>query len=120
VAAKAVDRHGIAARIRALTRGPDTDDISAAALLGVDEFAFRRTIHETAPFPSPDVIAAVIREFGVDSTWLLTGEYDADSHRRVADQSLPELRRTIIDLLAPPLTDKSRTSDGSVKRQLDD
>ena len=62
------------------------------------------SIDELAPYPTVDVIAAVVREYGVDPTWLLVGEYDATSHRHIADKHTAELPiaiNTLIDRLTP-------------------
>lgn len=39
------------------------------------------SIDEISPHPTVEVLAAVIRVCGVDPTWLLTGVYDASTHR---------------------------------------
>ncbi len=52
-----------------------------AARLGVEELSLRLSIDELSPHPTVEVLDAVIREYGVDPTWLLTGAYDSGSHR---------------------------------------
>lgn len=39
------------------------------------------SIDELGPVPALAVITAIVREYGVDPTWLVTGEYDAQTHR---------------------------------------
>ena len=76
----------IAERIRALIAGMNVHDVGTAAReLNVGEFALRRTISASAPRPDPDVLAAVVWEFGVDPHWLMTGTYDATIHRKAAE-----------------------------------
>ena len=76
------DRNGIAERLRGLLAGQDDDDLSrTAARLGVEELSLRMSIDELSAHPTVEVLAAVIRVYGVDPTWLLTGRYDAGTHR---------------------------------------
>jgi hypothetical protein len=78
----AFDRAAIAARIRGLLAGQDGGDhVVAARRLGVDEVGLRMSIDELAPNPTVNVVAAVVLAYGVDPTWLLTGQYDAAIHR---------------------------------------
>jgi hypothetical protein len=78
------DAAAIAARVRALVGGHDHSEI-AARRLGVSELALRVTTDEDEPMPTLTVLAAVVRELGVDPTWLLTGSYNAVTHRRVLE-----------------------------------
>jgi hypothetical protein len=39
------------------------------------------------PHPTYDVLLAVIREYGVDPSWLVTGSYDSGGHRAVLETS---------------------------------
>lgn len=48
----------------------------------MDEVSLRMSIDETSPYPTIDVIIAVIIAYGVDPSYLLTGTYDPDIHRR--------------------------------------
>lgn len=80
------DRIAIAARIRGLIAGQDGGDPAAAALrLRVDEVGLRMSIDELAPNPTVDVIAALVAAYGVDPSWLLTGEYDPGTHRGILE-----------------------------------
>jgi uncharacterized protein (DUF1684 family) len=42
----------------------------------------------------------VVRYFGVDPNWLLTGRYDPEAHRRAALANPEEMRTTIEEILA--------------------
>jgi hypothetical protein len=79
----------IAARVRAVVRQPGHDLDHIAGTLGVAEADLRRLIeeHERAIDTSflIDVLGAVVRVFGLDPKWLLTGEYDPAVHRRVLE-----------------------------------
>jgi hypothetical protein len=56
-----------------------------AERLGVSEVALRTSIDTLSPHPTADVLAAVIRLYGIDPTWLVTGRYDAQTHRSVIE-----------------------------------
>ena len=93
------DRIAIAARIRGLLAGQDNADPSvAAARLGVDEVGLRMTIDDLAPNPTIDVIGAIVRTYGVDPVWLLTGEYDPATHRQLFEEQQP-IERTVSRLM---------------------
>ena len=86
------DKHGIASRIRGLLSGQDAGDTSAAAArLRVDATSLHMSIDPDAPYPTVDVIAAVIRTYGVDPCWLLTGSYDSLTHQKALDVSTAEM-----------------------------
>ena len=75
-------RHAIAMRLRALVTGQFADNLGATARdLGVAEAALRSSIDERSPYPTLDVLDAVVRHYGLDPTWVLTGEYNAATHR---------------------------------------
>ena len=86
-------RRDIAERLRKLL---PTEDVSAAAeRLGVEELSLRMSIDELSPFPTIDVLAAVIMHYGVDPSYLLTGDYDPATHRKLVDAD----RRVIAEAL---------------------
>lgn len=76
-----VDRRAVAERIRTLIGGQDRGDVAVTAdRLRVAVQALRRSIDAMSPHPSVNVMASIVREYGVDPTWLLYGRYDADTH----------------------------------------
>ena len=78
-----IDRTGTAKRVRALVSANDGGDTATVARrLHVTESALRSTIDELAPYPTVEVLVGIIREYGVDPTWLLTGTYDPETHRK--------------------------------------
>src|ERR1043166_9833456 len=78
-----IDRHAIAARIRGLIGGQDHGIIERTARrLEISEVTLRISTDELDPHPTLEVLDALVREYGVDPTWLMTGDYDAASHRR--------------------------------------
>jgi hypothetical protein len=84
----------VAARLRGLLSGQG-DVAHLAARLRVQETALRMSIDEVSPFPTMDVIIAVVREYGVDPTWLFTGEYDAGTHRAALEAAAEEVPRVV-------------------------
>jgi len=63
----------------------DADPADIARRLRVDELELRLAIDPDSPRPTMDVLLAVIREYAVDPTWLLTGNYDSATHQRTMD-----------------------------------
>lgn len=80
-----MDRAGIGERLRGLLLGRDAHLGETAARLGVDEAPLRRSMDEDSPHPVVEVLVAVIRVYGIDPSWLLTGVYDAATHRAVME-----------------------------------
>src|ERR1700733_12503027 len=82
-----IDPNAIAVRIRSLIGGQSREALDEAiGRLRVSEVALRMSIDDLEPHPSIEVLVAVVREYGVDPTWLLTGVYDQLSHRRAMDE----------------------------------
>jgi hypothetical protein len=80
------NRFDVAARIRGLLAGQDGGIVSGTARrLGVDEISLRMSVDELDPRPTLDVLLATVREYGVDPTWLISGEYDIAMHRRALE-----------------------------------
>src|SRR3954471_17030022 len=74
----AFDNRLVSKRIRGLIAGQDGGNIAAtAARLRVAEVSLRMTVDELSPQPTLEVLLAIVREYGVDPTWLMTGEYDS-------------------------------------------
>jgi transcriptional regulator with XRE-family HTH domain len=76
-----VDRHAIADRIRALIGDLKIGRRELAQRLAVTEAGLREAIDHVAPRPSVEVLTAIVREYGVDPSWLVFGEYDSATHR---------------------------------------
>lgn len=93
------DRRSVAARVRTLIDHQEGDDPGAVARrLRVDELELRMTIDVDSPRPTMDVLLAVIREYAVDPTWLLTGDYDSGTHRRTMDSDRTEIIEVVKDV----------------------
>lgn len=78
-------RRDIAMRLRGLIGGQTADLSECARLLGVDEVSLRISTDNVSPYPTLDVLSAAVAHYGIDPTYLLTGQYDSTSHRRVLD-----------------------------------
>ena len=81
----------IAGRIRGLIAGQSESMKEMADRLEVDEIALRISLDPLAPYPTIEVIAAVVAKYGVDPCWLLTGEYNPEIHRAMLDSRTDEL-----------------------------
>jgi hypothetical protein len=98
-----VDTFAIAARIRSLVAAPNFGGLEATARrLQVPEFALRLSLDDTAPHPTLDVLAAIVREFGVDPHWLIHGEYNSATHHAVLDDDQRVTPTVLLALASPP------------------
>ena len=120
-----VDRSRIAMRLRALlyARIRRSGMSAVADDLQVSPDSLQASIDMRAPRPSVEVVLAVIRQFAVDPSWLLTGEYDLATHRATLENpssAIPLLLRTSLrrDRAAlSPVDDLELNEEiGSVKR----
>ena len=101
------DRAGIAERIRGLVGGQDQGDVGATAeRLRVEELSLRMSIDPLSPHPTMEVIMAIIREYGVDPAWLMTGQYQSSSHRAAIEgNQLPAPLRDFMALRRGSISD---------------
>ena len=53
--------------------------------LGVGEEELRAAVDYSDPTPSVELLAAIVVHYGVDPTWLLSGGYDAGTHRSAVE-----------------------------------
>ena len=96
----ASDNAAVAARIRGLLSGQG-DLARLAVKLHVEEIALRISTDEVSPYPTMNVIRAVVAEYGVDPSWLLTGDYSAHSHRAALEATKgTDLTRVIGNVFA--------------------
>jgi hypothetical protein len=90
-----LDREGIAERIRSLIAN-EPDPFRAAELLGVQPGELKTSIDPILPFQSSAVLEAIVREYGVDPTWLITGDYDVRTHVQSVDDG-PGIVKAIVN-----------------------
>jgi hypothetical protein len=95
----------IASRLKGLIRVQNKSELAAVAKrLGVDERSLRISVEGGRPTLS--VMAALIRAYGLDPSWVLTGDYDPSTHRIALDSNTQEIegvvRRMIIGSETPP------------------
>src|SRR4051812_42372877 len=96
-----LDSVGIAGRVRGLIGGRERGILEAAAeRLGVSELALRLSTDDVSPHPTLDVLAALVREYGVDPCWLIYGEYDGATHRAAVEQGHRVTERNLLALAA--------------------
>ena len=74
----------LASRVAGLIQGQFKGDIVAASRdLDVDPQELRRILEDKTNRPDLDVLAKLVKRFGVDVCWLVTGEYDWRTHMRL-------------------------------------
>jgi DNA-binding Lrp family transcriptional regulator len=95
----------ISARVGAIVRGQYGADLRAAAAeLAISEIELRALLELSVPPISREALAtilsAVVRHFGVDPAWLVTGRYDVWSHAAAEERSTdPDAIREQIERL---------------------
>ena len=101
-----MDRNGVAKRVRELLGVPhnvSAEDLAHwAGVLAVNEMSLRMTIDELSPHPTVEVLSAVVSFTGADPAWIVTGEYDPTTHRRVLQGKPQIIESTIREITAPP------------------
>jgi hypothetical protein len=99
---RSVDTFAIAARLRGLVDVPNFEGLDALAQrLRVPEFDLRMSLDDVAPQPTLEVLAAIVREYGVDPSWQIRGQYDQATHVAALDnETVTPI--TLLDLVAPP------------------
>ncbi len=117
---KPPDPKSVAARVKGLIGGQDNGLIAITARrLGVNEVALRITIDDLEPHPTLEVIMAVVRVYGVDPTWLVTGEYDPTSHRLAMDDEANFTKSDLCKLLGRPRESGTDESAGDTGLRLE-
>ena len=108
-----IDWGGVAERISALVTASGQENVAGSALrLGVTEPQLREAMSGRSRFGSLKVVTAVIREFGLDPSWLVTGEYDATTHRAALEGD----RHEIDSLVKRLVRDAHRPADRRADR----
>ncbi|MFI5228991.1 MAG: hypothetical protein ACHQWU_07975 [Gemmatimonadales bacterium] len=118
------DRAGVAGRLRTLINNPERLEPGAAARrLGVSEVALRMSIDGESPRPTTEVLVAAIRYYGVDPSWLLTGEYDAALHRQAIEGDRDATAAVVSDVVhrrnTPPGTPSIRVFPSAADQSTD-
>lgn len=101
-----LDRHGVAERIRALVSSGDSL-ASVAARLGVATNVLATAIDDAVPYPTVALLDAIVRVFGVDPSWLVTGRYDSATHRRALEDEDGDAVGALHDVLRTQSTPTS-------------
>src|SRR5688500_15552866 len=93
----AFDARGLAARVAGLIHGQFGGDLHAAArALDVDPDEIYRIVEDHTAYPNIDLLARIVKRFGVDASWLITGEYDWRTHVAVLDDDAPNEERQLL------------------------
>jgi hypothetical protein len=71
------------------------DASNAAMRLGVTEAELHAALERKSPRAMVKVVAAVVRLYGLDPTWLITGHYDPATHRAALNQDVDEIDRAL-------------------------
>src|SRR5438067_10087955 len=109
----ALDWRAIAERVRGLVRVQHSADISLVARrLGVSELSLRASFENAQHPPSLDLLTAIVKTYGLDPSWVLTGAYDASTHRVALENNTDEIRITLHKLLLTASETESK-SDGA-------
>jgi hypothetical protein len=78
------DARGLASRVAGLIHAQFGGDLRVAArALDVDADEIYRIVAEETAYPNIDLLAKIVNRFGVDASWLITGEYDWRTHMGV-------------------------------------
>ena len=96
----ALDWHEVSNRINGLLKLGDAEDMRRASeRLGVRQSHIEETIGRHSRLSTLKVAAAMVRVYGIDPSWLLTGTYDATTHkvglRKVAEEIEVVLRKLL-------------------------
>jgi hypothetical protein len=111
------DWHAIAGRIRGLIRVPPDGDLAAVATrLGVSERSLRMSVDGGVPLPTLDVVAAVVRVYGLDPSWVLTGQYNAATHRVALESSTQEIEIAMTEMISSAPVAPAGTDKGPARR----
>jgi hypothetical protein len=103
----------VAERIRAMVRPDKSEEMNEmAAHLGVGERLLQDSMNGRSRLAAMKVIAALVRR-GVDPKWMLTGEVDPSSHRRILEGSDDEVENHVKRLVREASRRSERGRDAS-------
>jgi hypothetical protein len=106
-----LDWNGVSGRIRGLVSMSDQAQLSAAAnRLGVEERHLRDAIEQQSRTSTLKVIAAIVRVYGLDPTWVLTGTYDSTTHRVAIQRDSSEIEVLLSRLVANASQDEAENT----------
>src|SRR5688572_27155848 len=94
------DPTALAARVAGLMHGQFGGDVRAAAhALDVDPDELYRIVEDHTHYPNIDLLARLVTRFGVDASWLITGEYDWRAHAAALENDAPPDRQLLLRLV---------------------
>jgi hypothetical protein len=93
-----VDWTGISARVREVMRLEEFGIERASARLSLDQQLLQSGVDGVSRSATMKVVEALVRVYGLDPTWIVTGKYDPATHR-VAMQAKGEELTAILKRL---------------------
>lgn len=108
----AIDWRGVAERIQGLMRVEDEHELLVAAeRMGIEARYLRESLEGTSRLSAIRVVNAVVRTYGLDPAWVLTGQYDAATHKVALRQDAEEIDREIRRLVSSGGASPERRDD---------
>ena len=103
-----LDSMAIAGRLRSVLPSLRRGKFEACAQrLGVSEVALRMSVDRDEPHPTLEVVAAVVRHYGVDPCWLMSGDCDPAAHRAaIAEDNTDASKSELLRLIAMQLIEQ--------------
>jgi hypothetical protein len=86
-----VDWAGISERVRGLVRMEEYGVEVASAKLGLQPDVIHAGVNGVSRSATLRVVEAVVRVYGLDPTWIITGQYDSATHRTAMQAKPAEL-----------------------------
>ena len=99
-----LDLLAIAERIRCVVAGnqADVDLLASAERLRVDPQSLARSIRVEHPRPSLAVLTAIVRDYGIDPSWLVHGDYDLAAHALALEKGATITPDDVVRLVDSP------------------
>ena len=95
------NRFAVADRVRAVLALCVEDNLTTAARrLKVSESTLRIALDPNWPQQTLDILVAVVEQCGIDPSFLLTGEYNASTHRAALENDRAFVERLLIRIAA--------------------
>jgi hypothetical protein len=94
-----IDWRQVGDRMRVLVGANDDTALSREAdRLKIGEAGLRSITRRSSASMDLHTLAAVVRAYGLDPTWVLTGEYDSNTHRSALNADTDEIAGTLLRL----------------------
>jgi hypothetical protein len=102
-----IDWRAVSDRVRIVTGVPDRNDLrDAARQLSVSEAQLRDAVTGRFRLGWQKVLSAVVRQHGIDPSWILTGRYDGTTHTASLEGDRVEvellMKRLVAEAISAP------------------